>query len=68
MSQTLTIPSGAGTVTTPGAPVALSGTTPTATGAVRFTLTHPATVTYTVAKTGSQDPVISWVGVAGTSG
>jgi chitodextrinase len=47
-----------------GTPVNLSAGTPTASGTVSFTLTEATTVTYRVAKTGSQDPVISWLGVA----
>lgn len=53
-----------GTHTVAGAPVSLSSSTTRATSDATFTLTEPTTVTYTVRKTGSQDPVISWLAVA----
>ncbi|WP_433796517.1 fibronectin type III domain-containing protein [Actinoplanes sp. CA-252034] len=59
MSQTVTVDG----ATVTGTPVSLSSTTPRATGTVPFTVTTPTVVTYTVAKTGSQDPVISWLAV-----
>ncbi|MFC4070184.1 carbohydrate-binding protein [Actinoplanes subglobosus] len=59
MSQTVTV----GGTTVTGTPVSLSSTTTRATGTVSFTVTTPGVVTYTVAKTGSQDPVISWLAV-----
>jgi chitodextrinase len=62
MSQTVTVD---GTTVT-GTPISLSSTNARATGTVSFTVTTPAVVTYTVAKTGSQDPVISWLAVART--
>ncbi|GLY04207.1 carbohydrate-binding protein [Actinoplanes sp. NBRC 101535] len=62
MSQTVTVD---GTTVT-GTPVALSSSTTRATGTVTFTVPTPTVVTYTVAKTGSADPVISWLAVART--
>ncbi|MEU8660521.1 fibronectin type III domain-containing protein, partial [Actinoplanes philippinensis] len=63
MSQTVT--AGAATVT--GTPISLNATTTRATGTVSFTVTTPTVVTYTVARTGSQDPVISWLAVHRTT-
>ncbi|GIE30384.1 hypothetical protein Ait01nite_034290 [Actinoplanes italicus] len=62
MSQTVTV--GGATVT--GTPISLSSTNARATGTVSFTVPAPTVVTYTVTKTGSQDPVISWLAVART--
>ncbi|MFD1372284.1 Ig-like domain-containing protein [Actinoplanes sichuanensis] len=60
MSQTVTV----GGTTVTGTPISLSSGSTRATGTVPFTVTTPTVVTYTVAKTGSQDPVISWLAVA----
>jgi chitodextrinase len=62
MSQTVTV----GGTTVTGTPISLSSTNTRATGTVSFSVTTPAVVTYTVARTGSQDPVISWLAVART--
>jgi len=62
MSESVTI--GGATVT--GSAINLSAGTTRATGTVSFTVTTPTVVTFTVAKTGSQDPVISWLAVAKT--
>ena len=62
MSQSVTV----GTQTVAGTPVNLT-LGARLTGTVSFTVTTPTTVTYTVAKTGSQDPVISWLAVARSS-
>ena len=59
MTESVTI----GSTTVAGTPVNLTPGS-TAGGTVAFTLAEPATVTYTVAKGGSSDPVISWLGVA----
>lgn len=59
MTESVTV--GASTIA--GTPVNLTGGS-TATGTVTFTVPQPTTVTYTVAKAGSQDPVISWLAVA----
>lgn len=61
MSETVTV--GGSTVT--GTPIGLTSGA-RLTGTVAFTVAEPTTVTYTVARTGSQDPVISWLAVART--
>ena len=60
MTESVTV----GDQTVTGSPVNLSGSSSRVTGTVEFTVTEPTTVTYTVAKNGSQDPVISWIAVA----
>ncbi|PFG67346.1 glycosyl hydrolase family 59 [Propionibacteriaceae bacterium ES.041] len=59
MSQTVTI----GATTTSGTPINLTPGAD-ATGTVRFTVSQPTTITYTVAKAGGPDPVLSWLAVA----
>ncbi|PWK48250.1 carbohydrate binding protein [Actinoplanes xinjiangensis] len=63
MSQNVTV----GGTTVTGTPVTLNATSTRATGTVSFTVGTPTVVTYTVAKTGSQDPVISWLAVNRTT-
>jgi chitodextrinase len=62
MSQTVTVDG----VPVAGTPISLSAAGARATGTVSFDVTTPTVVTYTVAKTGSQDPVLSWLAVART--
>tara|TARA_R110002051_G_scaffold80954_3_gene144994 strand:- start:7098 stop:11333 length:4236 start_codon:yes stop_codon:yes gene_type:complete len=60
ISQTVTF----GDESISGTNVSLSSGRITATGTVDFTLDEATTVTYSAAKVGSQDPVLSWLAVA----